>query len=685
MAFPAGLTLVTVHGAFDLPPAGGAAGVVRFASPVALRGASDNAIVAPFQLAAVLDADGEFEIQLPATNDPDWSPVDWTYAVTAAIGAQTITGTLQLDHATPAVELADLLQINGAATSGTTYATLAQLTAAVDAAEAASLPLTGGTVSGDLAVDGAVLRVDGAAGTFRQIQWCTGGVPRWSIHINNTAEAGGSSGSDLRIVRHGDDGEALDAPIGIARATGAVTVGGAVAVGTTATVTGRLTTAERLAMAGFLAPFGARTKQPGFRTNASFLELFAAGHGWGGAGGSTSSDDTTVYYRGSQSRKVVTGGTGVQSFVSKSGLSAMDLTGKALRIVMKVEDVSRLRTSQAIQLRIASDSGFVNGFVFDLYSHNGATNSHMQSNQWHVFTVPWTVVSSATGTYSLTNGVPNSRTGFTTIRLSVFDNSAGAATYWVDSIEVIPDPLTTLFPTGVISLTFDDSWASPYTLGKPKMDSLGYRGTFYNIVQNVGTSQYMTLDQLKQLRDLGHEIGGHAYLSANHNAALGFASLTADEVDYDFVRQKLWLQQNGFTSENFAYPKGQFQSTTDGVLVAEIAKRYWQTSRTISGGSYETLHPGEPQKVRAISAINDGSGLGGRTVASLTAAGGELDRIAGSAGWGIWTFHEITAGVAASSAQVSQAGFNTLMDAIAGKGIAVRPVSEVLDYYAAES
>lgn len=304
MPFPAGLTLVTVHGAFDVPPSGGAAGVVRFTSPAALRGPGDNAIVPPFQLAATLDADGEFEIELPATNDPDWSPTGWAYAVTATIAGHPIAGTLQLDYQTPAVELADLLQINGTATAGVTYATLAQLTAHADdttavhgiadtstlvltgdarltdartpTAHAAShadggsdelalsgeqittgtvatarlpvgtaagtvaagddpritgaLPATGGTVAGALVIDGDVLRVDGAAGTFRQVQWSTADSVRWSAHANNTAESGAGAGSDWRLVRYDDAGEALDAPIGVSRATGAVTLGGPLTV-----------------------------------------------------------------------------------------------------------------------------------------------------------------------------------------------------------------------------------------------------------------------------------------------------------------------------------------------------------------------------------------------------------------------------------------------------------------------
>jgi hypothetical protein len=128
MPFPAGLTLVTVACQFDTPPSGGASGTVRFTCQSTLVGATDDSIVAPFTVSATLDANGEASVQLPATNDPQWVPLDWSYAVYAVIGTATIRGTLQLDYLTASVQLADLIQVDGAATVGVTYATLAQLT-----------------------------------------------------------------------------------------------------------------------------------------------------------------------------------------------------------------------------------------------------------------------------------------------------------------------------------------------------------------------------------------------------------------------------------------------------------------------------------------------------------------------------------------------------------------------------
>ncbi|GIE46193.1 hypothetical protein [Actinoplanes lobatus] len=126
MPFPATLTLVTVGIQCDFPPSGAATGWFDFTAARPLLGAADNAIVPPFTLRATLDATGAGEIELPATNDPQWSPSGWTYAVEGRIGGAAITGTLQLDYQSASVQLADLLQVDGAAVAGTSYILTAQ-------------------------------------------------------------------------------------------------------------------------------------------------------------------------------------------------------------------------------------------------------------------------------------------------------------------------------------------------------------------------------------------------------------------------------------------------------------------------------------------------------------------------------------------------------------------------------
>jgi hypothetical protein len=67
------------------------------------------------------------------------------------------------------------------------------------ASDVGALPTTGGTLSGELSVNG-------TAGTYREFSFKSGGVKRWSFQADNTAEPADGSGSDFRIFSRKDDG-----------------------------------------------------------------------------------------------------------------------------------------------------------------------------------------------------------------------------------------------------------------------------------------------------------------------------------------------------------------------------------------------------------------------------------------------------------------------------------------------
>lgn len=152
MSFPDGLTQVSVHGLLNADN-----GEAEFTSRQPLIGAADNAIVAPFTIAAAFDSGGEFTVSLPSTNDPGWSPQGWAYTVRVTAGGVSFRGTLQLDYQTTSVELADLLQVDGAAEQGVSYILAAQrgvaggvagLDADGDVIDATGAKVTGGSGGG---------------------------------------------------------------------------------------------------------------------------------------------------------------------------------------------------------------------------------------------------------------------------------------------------------------------------------------------------------------------------------------------------------------------------------------------------------------------------------------------------------------------------------------------------------
>src|SRR5574337_505640 len=83
-----------------------ASGSVLFDMPSVLI-LSSNTIVYKRTLVASLDSNGTIGIDLPATNDPDVVPTDWTYAVTELIGDnRPRMYNIKVDYQGPPIDLA---------------------------------------------------------------------------------------------------------------------------------------------------------------------------------------------------------------------------------------------------------------------------------------------------------------------------------------------------------------------------------------------------------------------------------------------------------------------------------------------------------------------------------------------------------------------------------------------------
>ena len=103
------------------------------------------------------------------------------------------------------------------ATAGTGTAQIAT-TAFVTAADALKANLSGATYTGNITVPNVV--INGSAGSNRQINFNTGGVVRWNVHANTTAESGSNNGSNFVIQRYDDSGNSLGSVLNFVRSTG---------------------------------------------------------------------------------------------------------------------------------------------------------------------------------------------------------------------------------------------------------------------------------------------------------------------------------------------------------------------------------------------------------------------------------------------------------------------------------
>lgn len=583
-------------------------------------------------------------------------------------------------------------RINGVAVTGTPTAGQVPTATSGTAATWQALPAATTSASGVVQIDGtaadiAPLGTQGAGAVGKAAdaghvhampRLDQVGAPTAAVALNSqklTGLANGSAASDAAAfgqIPVAGTAAGTYAAGNDARITGALQTSGG-------TVTGDLAVNGHLTQGGFYLPMLAPTGRRPVWRNASWSQQFQAGHGWTAGGSGTASsnlNDTSQFVRGTQSVSVVTAANGVQSQLRSLGQPAFNMTGKLVRLILRVDDVTHLNRIEFV----AGTSSLANFFKWTAHTHSTTNPNYMNSGEWVIIHLNLADIASTGGTFSLSStGVPSTTTGLTDMQINVYDDGVGSVTWRVQAVELVPDTSTT-YPNGVVSVVFDDSYQNVYDLARPIMDGLGYRGTMFNIAQAIGTTNYLTLAEMRNLQNwCGWEMAGHAYSTSAHTA--GYNTLTAQQVSDDLRNLRAWMVTNGFLSEHFAYPHGQFSLTTDGVPIDQLASQYFTTARCIINETTESGAPAMAYRLKSTTGINDGSGLGGITVSALTATGGPLDRCLYNSDWLILTFHQIVTTTPTDSTMVTQSGFQTVMNAISSRGIPVVPVSDAMRYY----
>ena len=114
------------------------------------------------------------------------------------------------------------------------------------------------TLSGLLTVNGQAIfagvnpavNVNGAASTYRTLQFNTAGSTRWAFQTNAAAEIGANAGSDFVINRFSDAGASLGPNFTITRSTGALSVTAGLNLGSATAPGGALDLSRHLALYG---------------------------------------------------------------------------------------------------------------------------------------------------------------------------------------------------------------------------------------------------------------------------------------------------------------------------------------------------------------------------------------------------------------------------------------------------
>ncbi len=105
-------------------------------------------------------------------------------------------------------------------------------------------------------------------------------------------------------------------------------------------------------------------------------------------------------------------------------------------------------------------------------------------------------------------------------------------------------------PPRPMLITFDDGNEDNYTTAFPLMQKYGFTGVLYIVVQYMGQTNYLTVDQLKEMAGAGWEIGSHSETHRNLPSS-------PDAMRYEIVQSRQDLEDRlGVPILTFAYPFG---------------------------------------------------------------------------------------------------------------------------------
>ncbi len=116
-------------------------------------------------------------------------------------------------------------------------------------------------------------------------------------------------------------------------------------------------------------------------------------------------------------------------------------------------------------------------------------------------------------------------------------------------------------PAKTIVLTFDDGYTSVLNQAWPIMQEYGFTGTVYVCTSFIGRSNYLDLDQIKQLQSAGIEIGSH---TKNH---ISLKEVGYEQQVQEILVSKQMLEENlGVPCRSFCYPTGTYGDITPTIV-----------------------------------------------------------------------------------------------------------------------
>jgi peptidoglycan/xylan/chitin deacetylase (PgdA/CDA1 family) len=222
----------------------------------------------------------------------------------------------------------------------------------------------------------------------------------------------------------------------------------------------------------------------------------------------------------------------------------------------------------------------------------------------------------------------------------------------------------------VVSLTFDDAW-SDQSVVPSMLASSGMHGTFYVNSGNVGSSpSFLGWSQLQSFQGAGNEIAGH---TINH---VDLTTVSLAEAQRQVCQDRRALMSQGLAIADFAYPYGDYNTSTDSILQGcgyNSGRRSWGLCSPAQTGcpAVETIPPQNRWEIRTQASV--------RSVTTVQDLENAVMNAEATGGWITLVFHHVCDGC--DSYAITQSNLQAFLDWLqprSASGTVVKTVHEVM-------
>jgi peptidoglycan/xylan/chitin deacetylase (PgdA/CDA1 family) len=220
------------------------------------------------------------------------------------------------------------------------------------------------------------------------------------------------------------------------------------------------------------------------------------------------------------------------------------------------------------------------------------------------------------------------------------------------------------FSRGLISVTFDDGWASQHENALPILDEYGIPATLY-ITSGVIDQQptFMTQSQIQDFADRGHEIASHT-VTHPHLRELSPDQLTAELTESQATLRRLFGPS---AATSFASPYAEYNNATLAAIRQVYSNhRAFDDDGTDNSG-FNTRAAYDPYNLRV------------KFVESTTTTDtvqGWIDSARANNAWLILAYHEVGANIGGGTYTTDTAVFDADMKAVRDSGLGLVTVGQ---------